>query len=82
MREVKTYRCEVDLYRNGTIFRDAKNKLYERPAKGVYFVGAKTAKEAKALLQKEIRFGSITVPRYQTPETYPRVGYKQIKKAV
>lgn len=62
MSNITTYRCEVDLYRNGTLFRGPKEKLYDRNTTGVYLVGAKNPKEARRLLQKAIGFGSITVP--------------------
>lgn len=87
MKEVKIWRCEVDLYRNGRIFRDEHNKLYNRQTGGVYYVGAKTADEAKDILQKAIGFGSITVPKYQpyqlnseiAKEDFPTgLRYKQI----
>lgn len=81
MKEIKIFRCEVDLYRNGTVFRDSSNRLYDRNTKGVYFVGAKTADEAKALLQKEIKFGSICIPNaYYIPEKYLNLSYKEIVK--
>lgn len=62
MSNITTYRCEVDLYRNGALFRGPKEKLYDRNTTGVYLVGAKNPKEARRLLQKAIGFGSITVP--------------------
>lgn len=81
MKKIKVWRCEVDLYRNGTLFRSPKNKLYDRGNTGVWFVAAKSAREAKQLLQKHIRFGSITIPKYQwIPECYRNLTYKEIKK--
>ena len=38
MKEIKIFRCEVDLYRNGTVFRDSSNRLYGRNTKGVYSI--------------------------------------------
>lgn len=87
MKEIKIYRCEVDLYRNGKIFRDEHNRLYSRQTGGVYFVGAKTADEVRNILQKAIGFGSITVPKYQPYQLDPEAAkedfptglqYKQI----
>lgn len=81
MKEIKTYRCEVDLYRNGAIFRSPSDRLYDRGNTGVYYVGAKSPKEAKEILQKHIKFGSICVPKYQhIPERYQVLAYKEIKK--
>lgn len=81
MKKIQTYRCEVDLYRNGTLFRSPKDKLYDRGNTGVYYVGAKSPKEAKTILQKYIKFGSICVPNYQyIPEKYQGLSYKEVKK--
>lgn len=81
MKEIKTYRCEVDLYRNGMLFRSPSDRLYDRGNTGVYYVGAKSPKEAKEILQKHIKFGSICVPKYQSiPERYQGLAYKEIKK--
>lgn len=82
MKELKVYRCEVDLFRNnGFVFRTAKDRLYQRDTKGVYFVCAKSEKEAKQLLQNHIRFGSITIPKCQaSPDEYKDMKYKEIRK--
>lgn len=81
MKELKTFRCEVDLYRNGMVFRSINEKLYERQTKGVYFVKAKTEDEAKKLLQNAIGFGSICIPKHQyIPDNVPQLKYKQICK--
>ena len=81
MKKIQSYRCEVDLYRNGTVFRAPKDRLYSRSSQGVYIVGAKSAKEAKQLLQQHIQFGSITIPKYQyVPEQYKNLAYKEILK--
>lgn len=84
MKEINTYRLEVDLYRNnGSVFRTAKNRLYQRPAavRGVWFVGAKSADEARTLLQEHIKFGSITIPNHQfVPSKYQNLEYKEIRK--
>lgn len=81
MKEIKTYRCEVDLYRNGAIFRSPSDRLYDRGNTGVYYVGAKSPTEAKEILQKHIKFGSICVPKYQSiPERYLGLAYKKIEK--
>lgn len=82
MKDINTFRCEVDLYRNGTVFRDSSNRLYDRNTKGVYFVGAKSADEAKELLQERIKFGSICVPyrHNYVPEEYQNLSYKEIVK--
>lgn len=83
MKEIKTYRCEVDLYRNGMIFRSPSDRLYDRGNTGVYYVGAKSPKEAKEILQKHIKFGSICVPNgaeQYVPEKYQGLAYKEIKK--
>lgn len=81
MKEIKTYRCEVDLYRNGSIFRGHNERLYDRGSTGIYYVGAKSAKEAKKLLQQYIHFGSITIPNCQyIPDKYRTLNYKEIKK--
>ena len=81
MKEIKTYRCEVDLYRNGAIFRSPSDRLYDRGNTGVYYVGAKSPKEAKDILQKHIQFGSICVPKHQhIPDKYQGLAYKEIQK--
>lgn len=61
MKVVHTYVCLVDGFRNGEIFRDKKDKLYDRNTKERYLVGAKTEKEAISLLREAIGFGSIQV---------------------
>ena len=83
MKEIKTYRCEVDLYRNGAIFRSPSDRLYDRGNTGVYYVGAKSPKEAKEILQKHIKFGSICVPTghwQYVPEQYQNLAYKEVQK--
>lgn len=67
MKPINTYRLQVDMFRNnGFCYRDMKDWLYQRPnVKGVYFVGAKSLKEARKLLQKHIGFGAICIPRWQ-----------------
>lgn len=78
---MNTYRCEVDLYRNGTVFRDKTNRLYDRNTAGVYLVGAKSPKEAKKILQKAIGFGSITITKHQwLPDNAPSLKHGQIVK--
>ena len=83
MKEVKAYLCQVDCYRNGTLFRDKSNRLYDRQTRGSYIVGAKTAKEARQLLQEKIGFGSIHVCDRESTMEYiatkvPHIEYKQI----
>lgn len=84
MKKIQTYRLEVDLFRNnGFVFRAEKDRLYQRPesVRGVWFVGAKTKREAEKLLRAKIKFGSITIPKCQTiPEEYQNLGYKEIRK--
>lgn len=77
-----TYRCEVDLYRNGFVFRGSGERLYDRNTAGVYLVGARNAKEAKEILQKAIKFGSITVPKRSQwrPDDAPTLKHGQIVK--
>ncbi len=81
---ITTYRCEVDLYRNGSVFRDSSNRLYDRNTRGVYLVGARNPKEAKKLLQKAIKFGSITVPKRclegRVPYDAPKLKHGEIVK--
>lgn len=78
MKEIKTFFCQVDCYRNGAIFRDIKNRLYNRQTKGTYYVGAKTSKEAKKILQDRIGFGSICVSKHQSFDGRPSLKYKEI----
>ena len=81
MANVKTYLLEVDLYRNGFVFRSHSDRLYERNTLGRYYVGAKNPKEAKSILQKAIGFGSITVPNHQyIPENIKTLRHGQIMK--
>lgn len=61
MKEVRTYVCAVDAYRNGMIFRGQGERLYDRNTAGTYLVGAKSPEEARRILQKKIGFGSIEV---------------------
>lgn len=82
MTTITTYRCEVDLYRNGSVFRGHQERLYDRNTKGVYLVGAKNPKEAKQLLQKAIGFGAITIPKRTQwkPDNAPVLKHKEIVK--
>lgn len=85
MKEIKIYRCEVDLYRNGMVFRNNTNRLYDRGTTGVYAVAAKSAKEATKLLRKTIGFGSIMCTEDETHNKYIReklhdMRYKEIRK--
>lgn len=77
-----TYRCEVDLYRNGTVCRGHRDRLYDRNTKGVYLMGAKNPKEARKTLQKAIGFGSITVPKRNQwrPDDAPELKRGEIRK--
>lgn len=78
----KIFRCEVDLYRNGTVFRDKNSRLYDRQTEGVYYVSAKNKKHAMLLLQKAIGFGQICVPRHQwIPDDLPEIKPGRILKA-
>lgn len=52
MKSTKNYICLVDHYRRAS---------RQRNTAGRYRVGARTPKEAKALLQKAIGFGSVQV---------------------
>lgn len=80
---IKTYLCEVDLYRNGMVFRDKSNRLYDRNTEGSYLVGARSKKEAKKLLQKAIGFGSVTVPNAQyRPDGAPALKHNEIVKII
>lgn len=83
MKPINTYRLQVDMFRNnGFCYRGMKDWLYQRPnVKGVYFVGAKSLKEARKLLQKHIGFGAICIPRWQDniPDGY-HMPYKGIRK--
>ena len=63
MKEINTYVCYVDLYRNGTLFRSPKERLYDRNTMGRYLVGAKTPELARKYLQEKIGFGSIQVDK-------------------
>lgn len=78
MKEINTYRCEVDLYRNGAIFREKNTKLYNRSTEGVYYVGAKSETEAKDLLQMAIKFGKINVSLDKYHGCDKALGYKEI----
>lgn len=81
MANIKTYLLEVDMCRNGLVFRSKSNRLYERNTQGRYYVCAKNPKEAKRILQRTIGFGSITVPKHQyIPENVPDLSYGQIVK--
>ena len=89
MKEINIYRCEVDLFRkNGAVFCSSKERVYQRPnIRGVYYVGAKSEKEATKLLRDKIRFGSIlTKPARKDDHYIQKFGikdmkYKQIIKA-
>jgi hypothetical protein len=75
MKEIKTFRLSIDGYRRPS---------RQRNTKGLYYVGAKTEKEAIELLQTAIKFGSIeplgTVSEKANPEI--KMQYKQIKKGI
>lgn len=52
MQKIKTYACDVDSHRRPSRRRNTY---------GMYYVGAKTADEAKEILRKAIGFGSIHI---------------------
>lgn len=64
----QTYLCFVDNYRRPS---------RQRNTKGAYFVGAKSPKQAKELLQNAIGFGSILV---KGTTTQAQMAYKQLQK--
>ncbi len=64
----QTYLCFVDNYRRPS---------RQRNTKGTYFVGAKSSKQAKELLQNAIGFGSILV---KGTTTQAQMAYKQLQK--
>lgn len=61
IKNAKVFLCSVDHY---------TNKTRRHKTAGTYLVGAKTAKEAAVVLQKEIGFGHIVVWGERT-EGYP-----------
>lgn len=78
MKKVNTYVCLVDNYRRPSRRRNTC---------GRYLVGAKSAEEAKSILQAAIGFGSIQV--YYDLDTEgicapsdKRMGYKEMVKVV
>lgn len=82
MKEIKTYICYVDTFRNGTIFRGPKERLYDRNTQGCYYVGAKTPELAKQYLQERIGFGSIQVEKYVRRNLEIKLKDKQICKRI
>ena len=75
--------CEVDLYRNGTVFRPRNARLQERSTRGVYYVNAKNRRHAMVLLQKAIGFGQVCIPRHQyIPDGLPEMKKNGIVKYV
>lgn len=83
MLPVRTYHLEVDMYRNNSfIRRSLKDRLYQRPEIcGRWYVGAKSEKEAKKLLQEHLGFAKISIPKHQyVPEKYQNLAYKEIQK--
>lgn len=76
MKPVNNYILLVDNYRRPS---------RQRNTKGRYRVGAKSEKEAVALLRDKIKFGSIQVYYKCNPETEsPKniIGYKEVVKEV
>ena len=74
MKHVNTYVCLVDNYRRPS---------RQRNTHGRYYVGAKTEKEAKKLLQESIGFGSVQIYYVATPGGIdPMMEYKEVKKGV
>ena len=74
MRHINTYVCLVD--GGGPIWADHSTQ-------GRYYVGAKSEKEAKKLLQKAIGFGSIDVCYIAQPGGFdPILSEKIVRKAV
>lgn len=71
MKEVKTFICCVDIHRRPSRMRNTH---------GRYYVGAKTEKEAKELLQKAIGFGSITIIGIQRDPRLYHCKYKEMAK--
>ena len=55
MANVKTFLLEVDLYRNGFVFRSHSDRLYERNTLGRYYVGAKNPKKSKNYFTESYR---------------------------
>ena len=73
-KPTNTYVCLVDNYRRPS---------RQRNTCGRYYVGAKTEKEAKKLLQIAIGFGSIQVYYKTKPGGIdPIMDYKEVAKAV
>lgn len=72
MKPLKQYVCLVDNYRRPSRRRNTY---------GRYRVGAKSEKEAKEILQKFIKFGSVQVYYEDTnPKPELMVGYKEVMK--
>ena len=70
----RIFRCEVDLYRNGAVFRPYNRRLYARQTEGLYYVCAKNPRHAARLLQTAIGFGQIHVPARQClPDDLPDI---------
>lgn len=69
-RPVKQYIALVDNHRRPSRMR---------PSHGRYQVAARSAKQAKELLQEHIKFGSVLI-YYEDTEPKERLNYKQIKK--
>ena len=62
MKEIKQYVALVDCYRkNGFAHCPPKEYLYQRQTRGRYRVAAKSREEARDLVQKAVRFGSVSV---------------------
>lgn len=79
MKEIKQYIGIVDAYRkNGMVFCDPKERLYQRPTKGRYQIAAKSERQAKELLREVIGFGSITIREDENPPCI--LPYKAVKK--
>ena len=73
MKPINTYVCLVD---------NCRRPSRQRNTFGRYYVGAKTEKEAKKLLQTAIGFGSIQIYYKANPDGIdPIMDYKEIAKA-
>lgn len=77
----QVFRCEVDMYRNGTVFRSGNARLRDRRTKGVYYARAKSRRHAMILVQKAIGFGQVCIPvRQCLPDGLPEIRKNGIVK--
>lgn len=81
MKEIKQYVVLVDGFRNGTVFRAPKDRLYERNTSGRYRTAARSEEEAEEFVRNAVEFGSVKV-YYEDKDCKMPLEYGVVKEEV